>query len=502
MQNIKGHELTQASLRWGVQNIRPHSAITGFLEWRKGINNAKFPTTHPYEDIICDWRITSDMVATTSLVFLRILKYIRTEPELIECTMDLETLSEFTVDTEMNTDSYFHVICTIQVSTHTTDYVVDALTLFSKIKDNLGPILEDPLKLKLFHSCNDLIHLQRNFGIYTVGMIDTQEAYEITTGKKEASLSTMVKDLLDIDVNKLAQRADWRLSPLPQDLIEYAAADTKLLFQCWLRIKHDAVSIESESFPKSRQRLLQLVSTLKVDTSVGAWHAYCDSIKNKRDMLSIFATVGQRELFVVLFEWRQQIGKEFDIHPNKIIREKELQFVTRAMPTTIKGLKKICFFNKYLTEVKYGEVVKIIEAHRLSVFNKTELAHPQPPRRMVLFEEDSDSDMDWEVYLPGVDETSRIDPASLPNPIPPTVGESDQNEVSPPSGIENQCPRQLSMSKLARKQRRYRANVKIRLQEQGISKAKLVRIARRCVAIALKNGVTKQLMLTQIQDMM
>ncbi|CAL8141427.1 unnamed protein product [Orchesella dallaii] len=163
MQNIQGNQLTQARIRWGTQRIRPHSSISGFLDWRKRINTASSNerTVHPYERIIQEWRMTNTMVATTSLSFPRIFKYVRTESELIECSIELENHSEMTVDTEMNTESYYHLICVIQFSTSTTDYVIDAFTLFSKIKENLGTILENPTKLKIFHSGNDLIHLQR-----------------------------------------------------------------------------------------------------------------------------------------------------------------------------------------------------------------------------------------------------------------------------------------------------------------------------------------------------
>ncbi|CAL8103629.1 unnamed protein product [Orchesella dallaii] len=396
MQTIRGNELAQARQKWGVQRIRPHTSIPGFLEWRKSINNAIFPSVHPFDGIIREWRLTSDMIATASLIFPRILKYVRTEAELIDCTLDLEDQQELAVDLEMNSDTFFNLICVIQISTLKTDYVIDALTLFSKIKDNLGPILENPTKLKVFHSCNDLIHLQRNFNVFTVGMIDTQEVFEITTGRKDISLANMVQGLLNIEISKVAQRADWRLSPLPNELLEYAASDTRLLFQCWIRLKHDAVSIESESFPKSIQRTLQLVSSLRSNTAAGAWHSYVNLLNHNKDMLNRFGTVGQSQLFMKLFEWREQVGKEFDIHPNKVLRDRELQFVARAMPSSMHTFCKIALINKLVAAEKYETALRIIEDTRSTVFENTELANRKLTRRVVVVEHDSDSDMDWD----------------------------------------------------------------------------------------------------------
>ncbi|CAL8141423.1 unnamed protein product [Orchesella dallaii] len=336
-------------------------------------------------------------------------------------------------------------------------------------------------------------------------MIDTQEAYEITTGKKQVSLSEMVKCLLNVDIDKSAQRADWRLSPLPSELLDYAASDTKLLFQCWIRIKHDAFAIECESFPNSIASQLQLVSSLRANTSAGAWHAYFDSMRSNQDIISRFGTVGQQQLFEALFHWRETVAKDLDFHPTKVLRDKELQFVTRSMPKSIQMFRKLAFFNTNVEVDKYKEALNIIESKRSTVFRLVELANPQSARRVVFFDDSgSDSDREWDFY-PNARPTNNVEENHNHDTLHPVLPRVNQNELQEDIVFvpQHELNNTLSMSKLAKKQRRYRANVKARLQlnpfDNPIAKRnKINRIARNCVAKAVRNSVPKHILLKHV----
>ena len=44
-----------------------------------------------------------------------------------------------------------------------------------------------------------------------------------------SSLEKLVKLILDIDLDKLFQNADWRIRPLPQGMLDYARGDSHYL---------------------------------------------------------------------------------------------------------------------------------------------------------------------------------------------------------------------------------------------------------------------------------
>jgi len=75
-----------------------------------------------------------------------------------------------------NEDSYFDYICVIQMSIPEYDFVIDAIQLHNHIQEELGQIFETITITKLFHDAkNDVLSLQRDFSIFSVAVIDTQE---------------------------------------------------------------------------------------------------------------------------------------------------------------------------------------------------------------------------------------------------------------------------------------------------------------------------------------
>jgi ribonuclease D len=129
----------------------------------------------------------------------------------------------------------------LQISTDQTVYIVDPFPLFTKIQKDLKPILEDPLILKIMHgAANDYKQMQKDFGIYAIGIIDTQLVYnEIRTDGQNnlialCSLCKMfVQNYME---SKSCTLDDWRRRPLTNEMIEYAWGDVYWLYRAWKAI--------------------------------------------------------------------------------------------------------------------------------------------------------------------------------------------------------------------------------------------------------------------------
>lgn len=113
-------------------------------------------------------------------------------------------------------------------------------------------LFSDPRIVKIFHgSCNDLRYLVSDFGIVTVNLFDTQEAFSyilrlqnvdeiakgnfsISNNKAKSSvrsigLKQLCQTLLGVELSKLYRMADWRIRPLPNGMQDYARSDTHFL---------------------------------------------------------------------------------------------------------------------------------------------------------------------------------------------------------------------------------------------------------------------------------
>ncbi|OMJ22117.1 Exosome component 10 [Smittium culicis] len=101
--------------------------------------------------------------------------------------------------------SYHGFTCLVQISSRSIDYIIDAL-LVRSFMYKLNLITTDPKRVKVMHgSQNDIVWLQKDFGIYIVGLFDTNEAAR----------------------------------PLPVEMVEYASSDTHFLlfiFDCLTNI--------------------------------------------------------------------------------------------------------------------------------------------------------------------------------------------------------------------------------------------------------------------------
>lgn len=138
------------------------------------------------------------------------------------------------VDVEQHSRRSFQgICCTLQFSTPTgDDLVVDCLSQAlpsDAIAEHLAPLFADPRIVKVMHGChNDLRWLQRDWGIRVVNLFDTSVAAR-ALGRPNLSLSVMLRDFgvpTSTTEKSEFQAADWRVRPLPLEMLRYARDDS------------------------------------------------------------------------------------------------------------------------------------------------------------------------------------------------------------------------------------------------------------------------------------
>jgi len=117
----------------------------------------------------------------------------------------------------------------MQISTRTRDFVVDTIKLREKLGAALLPIFDNPDKIKVLHGADsDIQWLQRDFGLYVVNMFDTGQAARVLA-YKSAGLAHLLQHHCGVLADKKYQLADWRIRPLPTEMLKYAREDTHYL---------------------------------------------------------------------------------------------------------------------------------------------------------------------------------------------------------------------------------------------------------------------------------
>ncbi|KAF6779702.1 hypothetical protein AHF37_00727 [Paragonimus kellicotti] len=150
--------------------------------------------------------------------------------DLLDATLkEISLHKEVAVDLEHHSHrTYLGITCLVQLSTRDGDYIIDALALRDHLY-KLNEIFTDPRVIKVFHGCDsDLMWLQRDFNVYVVNLFDTGvAARELQLGR--FSLTYLLQRYVNVRASKKYQLADWRIRPLPDELIEYARTDTHYL---------------------------------------------------------------------------------------------------------------------------------------------------------------------------------------------------------------------------------------------------------------------------------
>lgn len=254
------------------------------------------------------------------------------EPEALASLANrLARETRVAVDTESNSlFAYQERVCLIQFSTSQTDYLVDPLSLSDMAP--LAPVFADRSIEKVFHAAEyDIMCLKRDFAFEIVGLFDTYQAAR-TLGWEKPGLANILEDQFGLHVNKRYQRANWGKRPLSHDMLDYARLDTHFLLP--LRDKLTKL-LKKESRWEEALELFTL--TEKVPP---AQHGNGDG-----DFWSVTHArrLGARQAAVLaaLYAWREGEAEAKDRPPFKVIGDKALLSVAKAMPTSLRELHNV-----------------------------------------------------------------------------------------------------------------------------------------------------------------
>lgn len=230
------------------QNEPPANLLSGY-------NYPKHSYQHPYQYEIENFTISSSFFTKHDSnqfkpppsIQEKPYKFINKRDELCELVRELKNFKEIAIDLEHHSfRSYQGLTCLLQISTDQTDYIIDVFPLWQDMQ-LLNEIFTLPSILKVFHSSTyDIIWLQRDLGIYVVNMFDTWVAAK-TLGYQHLSLSSLVEQFCQFQMDKRFQLADWRMRPIPDEMLQYARCDTHFLLYIYRKLKQELLNTSDQT---------------------------------------------------------------------------------------------------------------------------------------------------------------------------------------------------------------------------------------------------------------
>jgi ribonuclease D len=284
----------------------------------------------------------------------------RSDPHvrLIETQADLERLFDrlrgeplVAVDTEAASfHRYRDRVYLLQLSSRQETAVVDPLAVGSLAP--LASLLADPAVEIVFHDADydlRLLHLEHGFS--ATNLFDTRVAAQLLN-EPGVGLAALLEKYLGVRLDKRFQRADWSSRPLSQEMLEYAAADTRHLPELRDLLRNQL---------RERRRLewaeeeFELLSGVRRSVPSADEEAYL-RLKGAKALPG-------RPLAILreLFEWREQTARRTDKAAFRILGNEPMLAMAQSPPSDVSALKAVKGIGNEQIERRGREILAAIQ---------------------------------------------------------------------------------------------------------------------------------------------
>uniref|UniRef100_A0A1A9ULZ2 Exosome complex component 10 homolog n=1 Tax=Glossina austeni TaxID=7395 RepID=A0A1A9ULZ2_GLOAU len=301
---------------------------------------------HPYEFELMKFEVPSERLKAKESVHVpkemkeTELVYVDTAEKLKIALQELSHADELAVDVEHhNYRSFLGFTCLVQISTKLKDYIFDALELRDDMHI-LNEVLTNPKIVKIFHGADlDIEWLQRDLSLYVVNMFDTHQAAKALNYAR-LSLAFLLKIYCDIEIDKTFQLADWRIRPLPDELIAYARQDTHFLIYVYERLTNDLLKAGNEQPHLLRgvyQRSTELCKKRYVKPVI-TLSSHLDMYRKSKQLFD------NRQLYALreVFQWRDTIARQEDESYNYVLPNHMMLQIAENLPREMQGILSCC----------------------------------------------------------------------------------------------------------------------------------------------------------------
>jgi ribonuclease D len=260
---------------------------------------------------------------------------------------------ETVIGVDVEADSMYHFkekVCLVQMATHHLNVVIDPLVI--KNMSALNPIFKNKKIQKIFHGADyDVRSLYRDFKININNLFDTELASRFM-GFAETGLEAVLKKRFTISLDKKFQRKDWSRRPLPREMIDYAAEDSRYLLPL-------AKDLTAEL--KDRGRLSWVEEECDLLSKVRP------STNGNQALYLNFKGAGKLDprglaILEALLQNRRQIARKKDRPLFRIIGSRSLLDLAECKPTNKKQLEKSGALSPKQIDMYGRQLVEVINS--------------------------------------------------------------------------------------------------------------------------------------------
>ncbi|MFV2061380.1 MAG: ribonuclease D [Gammaproteobacteria bacterium] len=302
--------------------------------------------------------------------------YIKTSAQLHEFCQQIKNAPYLAIDTEfMREKTYFPQLSLIQIATDDHIACIDPIAIDDLTA--LWDILFDENTVKIFHAARQDLEL-----IYNITkkipkpIFDTQIAATLLGLGDQIGYATLVKAILNVDLDKSQTRTDWSQRPLDPEQIQYAANDVRYLVQCYSKVITQLTAQNRIDWLKNDFDQLSDTKLYDIDFQ-DCWLKVSGKQKIKGNALGVLQS---------LAAWREQRAQQKDLPKKWLMKDDILIGLAMKRPKNKAQLAKVRGLNT--------DTISSIGTTLLSLINDTELTSPERPNIPGKLTQDQDALID------------------------------------------------------------------------------------------------------------
>ncbi|XP_077167639.1 exosome complex component 10 isoform X3 [Paroedura picta] len=352
------------------------AALADFLHQQRTQQTEQDMLAHPYQYELERFSPAADLLEKPQVRVQRPVSetpchMVSTVDQLVELNEKLLHCKEFALDLEHHSyRSFLGLTCLMQISTQTEDFIIDTLELRSDLFI-LNETFTDPAIVKVLHGADsDVEWLQRDLGLYLVNMFDTHQAARLL-GLGRHSLDHLLKFYCDVNANKQYQLADWRIRPLPEEMVQYARDDTHYLLYIYDRMREDLWE-KGNGQPALLQSVWQRSKAIclkKYVKPIFTDESYRELYRKQKKLLNS----QQLTAFRLLFAWRDKMARQEDESTGYVLPNHMLLKISEELPREPQGIIACCNPVPPLVRQQINEMHLLIQQAREMPLLKSEV---------------------------------------------------------------------------------------------------------------------------------
>jgi ribonuclease D len=235
------------------------------------------------------------------------------------------------IDTEFMRDTtYWPRLCLVQAAIPGHAVAIDPLAPGIDLKPFLE-ILSRPDCIKVFHAARQDIEIFYHMGgVIPAPLFDTQVAAMVCGFGDAAAYETLVRELVQVQVDKSSRFTDWARRPLTDRQIDYALSDVIHLCRVYESLTRQLEKSGRSAWLEEELGILRAPETY--------------DLKPEDSWRRLKLRSGNRRFTAVLMEvaaWRERLAQERDVPRSRVLKDDALFEIASQAPATPADLEAL-----------------------------------------------------------------------------------------------------------------------------------------------------------------